>query len=332
MAAKPFDLRYVKTVGIHVNNVGRGFNKPYNLAVSREGRIYVLNRSFCRVVMCNLDEEYLGEFSNGMGSGDTQLSLPTGMAFDSQDRLCVTDEDNHRVSVFDSSGEFMFKWGEYGTGAGQLNAPSGIAFDSLGNAYVVEQQNNRVQKFTGDGEYLLSWGEFGGKDGQFNLPWGVDVDSHDNIYIADWRNDRVQAFTAEGEFVSTFGEAGDGDGQFHRPADVAVDGDGYIYVADWGNERVQVLGPDGRFLVKLRGQATESKWARDWLGANDLERNTRESSDLVPGLPPHLSTPYQVSSQTEPYFWGPVSVKLDEQGRLYVTECNRARFQVYERA
>ena len=38
-------LKYVKTIGI-VNNGynGRGFANPYNVAVSRDGRIFVLNR------------------------------------------------------------------------------------------------------------------------------------------------------------------------------------------------------------------------------------------------------------------------------------------------
>ena len=57
----------------------------------------------------------------------------------------------------------------------------------------------------------------------------------------------------------------------------------------------------------------------------------RDESDLMPKLPDHLSSPYHVSSQTEPYFWGPVSVSLDGEGRLYVTETNRHRIQVYQK-
>jgi len=54
-------------------------------------------------------------------------------------------------------------------------------------------------------------------------------------------------------------------------------------------------------------------------------------STLVPNLPPHLNTPHHVSSQTEPYFWGPVSVTLDGEDRLYVTESNRHRVQIYQK-
>ena len=166
--------------------------------------------------------------------------------------------------------------------------------------------------------------------GQLNMPWGLTVDAGGKVYVADWRNDRIQVFTASGEHLASYGESGDGDGQFSRPSDVAVDGDGNIYVADWGNERVQVLGPDGEFLLNLLGQATVSKWAEDFFASNPDEVVERDKSNLLPELPSHLDTAYHVSSQTEPYFWGPIAVTLDGEGRLYVTESNRHRFQVYQ--
>jgi hypothetical protein len=112
-----------------------------------------------------------------------------------------------------------------------------------------------------------------------------------------------------------------------------VDGEGFIYVADWGNERVQVFGPEGDFRLKLMGQATLSKWAQEWLDANVDEREARKRSQLfVEKLPEHLTSPYHTASQVEPYFWGPVSVRLDKEDRLYVTEHSRHRIQVYQKS
>ena len=338
-AVRPLALEYVKTIGI-VNNGdnGRGFANPVDLAVSSAGRIFVLNRcdppraKAIRIGICNLDEEYLGEFGRGSGEGDDQFRLPTCMAFDSRDRLYVTDEHLSRITVFDSSGSFLSKWGAHGAGDGQLDGPAGIAFDSADAAYIVDQHNSRVQKFTGDGEFVAGFGEAGDGEGQLDMPWGIALDLDDNVYVADWRNDRIQKFSSDGRFVATFGETGSGDGQLSRPSDVAVDDQGNVYVADWGNERVQVFGPDGAFRLKLRGQATLSKWAEEFFASNPDEVTVRENSNLIPPLPDHLSTPYHVSSQTEPYFWGPVAVTLDNEGHLYVTESNRHRFQVYRRA
>ena len=338
-ATSTFTLEYVKTIGLATNQIGRGFINPYDVAFSRDGRIFVLNhcdsarKNLMRVGIVNLDEEeYLGEFGKGSGTGDDQFNSPVAMAFDTQDRLYVTDELNHRVTIFDASGKFLHKWDAAGSGDGEFNGPAGIAVDREDHVYIVDQHNSRIQKFTTAGKYLGQWGELGSRPGQFNLPWGVTTDAAGDVYVADWRNDRVQKFSPEGQFMASFGESGTGDGQFHRPSAVAVDAQGYVYVADWGNERVQVLDARGVFQLQLRGQATLSKWASDYLNVNPDEQRTREMSNLIPDLPPHLNTPHHISSQTEPYFWGPVSVRLDGHGRLFVTESNRHRFQVYQRS
>ncbi len=332
-------LEYVKTIGIVNNGLnGRGFANPYDLAVSRDGRIFVLNRcdparaAGIRVGVCNLDEDYLHEFGDGSGDGDTQFRWPVCMAIDGNDNLYITDELNHRVTVFDAAGNFLRKWGRPGSGVGEFNGPAGIAIGPDNSVYVVEQHNSRIQKFDSNGAFLTQWGSFGSGPRQFNLAWGAAADKEGNVYVADWRNDRVQKFTGDGEFLAAFGSSGEGEGQFQRPTSVAVDDDGFVYVADWGNERVQVIGPDGQFQLLLRGEATVSKWAEDYFAANPEEKAERDRSNLRPPLPPHLNTPYHVSSQTEPYFWGPVAVSLDREGRLYVVETNRHRFQVYQKS
>ena len=333
-----FVLDYVKTIGI-VNNGfnGRGFANPYDIVVDDKDRIFVLNRcdppraSAIRVGICNLDEEYLGEFGKGGGTGDGQFIWVVAMALDSQDRLHITDEHSHRITTYSTSGEYLSHWGKAGAADGELNGPAGIAIDSSGDLFVVDQNNSRVQKFTADGKFIANWGSFGSGDGQFNLPWGAAMDTNDDVYVADWRNDRIQKFDNDGKFLASFGSSGEGEGQFRRPTSVAVDPEGFIYVADWGNERVQVLGPDGSFQLILKGEATISKWAAEYLASNPEEKAERDVSNLIPELPAHLNTPYHISSQTEPYFWGPVSVSLDGKGRLYVTETNRHRFQVFQK-
>ncbi len=331
-------LDYVKTIGI-VNNGfnGRGFANPYDIVVDGDKRIFILNRcdplraDAIRVGICTLDDEYLGEFGKGNGTGDGQFIWAVAMALDSQNRLHITDEHSNRVTSYSLSGDYLSHWGKAGSGDGELNGPAGIAFDSSDNVFVVDQHNSRVQKFTVDGKFIANWGSFGSGDGQFNLPWGAAVDNYDNVYVADWRNDRIQKFDNDGEFLAALGSSGDGEGQFMRPTSVAVDPEGFIYVADWGNERVQVLGPDGSFQLILKGEATTSKWGEEYLASNPEEKAERDISNLIPELPAHLNTPYHISSQTEPYFWGPVSVSLDHEGRLYVVETNRHRFQVYQK-
>ena len=328
-------LTYSHTVGM-ATMAGRGFFYPRDTAIGKDGRLYVLGRSHeaepqgVRVTVCGLEGEFYGVFGS-LGSGDGQFIWPTAIALDSQDRVYVSSEYQHRISIFDTSGTFLGKWGIRGHGDGELDGPSGLAFDGSDNLYVVDHRNNRIQKFTKEGQFLSGFGTEGSGDGEFNLPWGVAVDGKGDVYVADWRNDRIGRFSPEGKFVANYGTSGRGDGEFLRPSSVAVDREGYIYVADWGNERVQVLDPDGGFVMKLRGEATLSKWAQEFLDANPDEAIPRAKADLEPELEFAGDDPHEQSTHIEKYFWGVASVTLDGAGRLYATETNRHRVQVYQR-
>ena len=93
------------------------------------------------------------------GSGNGQFRFPEGIAVDGSGNVYVTDQQNHRVQVFNSSGEFLRKWGSFGSGDGQFDFPRGIAVDISGNVYVTNSRDNRVQVFSSSGEFLRKWGD-----------------------------------------------------------------------------------------------------------------------------------------------------------------------------
>jgi len=332
---KAFKLAYSHTVGIFAM-VGRGFGNPIDSAISKDGHLYVVSRSApflpygVRIAICTINHDYIGEFGT-FGYEDGQFAWPTAITFDANNNLYLSDEASHKINIFTKDGEFLSKWGIYGDGKGQLNGPSGLAFDTSNNLFIVDHQNHRIQKFTNDGKVIDNWGTFGNQNGQFNLPWGITVDKEDNVYVADWRNDRIQKLSSRGKHITNIGTSGSKDGQLNRPSSVAVDFEGNIFVADWGNERVQVFDPNGQFLLKLRGEATLSKWAQEFLDSNSDEATARANSNLEPKLNLLTNTPYEESSYIEKYFWGPISVKMDNNDRLYVTESNRHRIQIYQK-
>ena len=329
--------RYSHTIGFNGNS-GRGFKNPVDVALGPNNVLYVLNRAdfevearllYKRVTMCTVDEDYLGQFSSG-GTGDGQIMWPVSIALDNDENIYISDEALQRISVFDKGGRFLAKWGVQGSGDGEFDRPAGIAIDKDGNLLVADALNHRVQKYTKDGRYLGGWGRAGTGYGELNYPWGVAIDQAGDVYVADWRNDRIQKFDADGGYLASWGASGDGDGQFHRPAGVAVDLEGEIYVADWGNERVQVIGPDGSFRAKLRGESGLSKWAEDYFFANQDEFEEREKGNMEPELDPLAAeSPRGESASIEKLFWGPTSVKLDDQGRVFVVDSCRHRIQVY---
>lgn len=329
---------YSHTVGFLAYR-GRGFIHPIDFALGDGGVMYVLNRGgpesvgrleLKRVCVCTVDEGYIGEWGTG-GIDAGQFWWPSGIARDAEGTLYVTDEALHRVNVFSPDGEFLLHWGEAGDQPGQLDRPADIVVAPDGTLLISDGANHRIQRFDRDGGYLGGWGSYGAQAGQFNTPWRVACDAEGNVFVADWRNDRVQAFTPEGRFVGQWGVSGDGKGQLHRPSAVAVDDDGYVYVADWGNERVQIFGSDGEVAAILRGDATTSSWAEDYLAANPDEQAARRSADLAPEVDPWRDHHRETSARIESLFWGPTAIQIDAEGRIMIVDSCRHRVQVYRK-
>ena len=332
-------LRYSHTVGFYAVQGGRGFNLPVDVALGGEGRMYVLNRTgpdiasrapYKRITLCTVDEEFIRDIGNGGGTGDGQFMWPVSVALDRDENVYVSDEALHRISVFDREGRFITRWGVRGDGDGEFDRPAGIVLDREDNLLVADGLNHRIQRYTKEGRFLGGWGGHGTADGEFNNPWGINVDGAGNVYVADWRNDRIQKFDPDGQHLATWGTSGDGDGQFHRPAGVGVDGDGDVYVADWGNERVQVLSPEGRFIDAIKGDAGLSKWAEEYYATEQDELAERLKSNMEPEIEPRPGYVHRdQSAAVEKLFWGPTSVKVDDQDRIYVLDSCRYRVQIY---
>ena len=176
---------------------------PNGLAVDSSGNVYVADTNNHRIQKFDSSGNFLfkwgayggegGVTSNG--SGDGQFSAPQDVAVDGSGNVYVAESGNNRIQKFDSSGNFLLKWGTPGFGDGQFNQPSGVAVDSSGNVYVADKFNDRIQKFDSSGNFLLTWGTFGSGDGQFDGPQNVAVDSFGNVYVADRRNNRIQKFS-----------------------------------------------------------------------------------------------------------------------------------------
>ena len=321
-------LAYSHTIGLCVME-GRGFMFPVDTLISNTGRMHTISRAYSpadsqkRVTLYDINSEFYGIYGR-FGEGIGEFKWPSAIAEDQQGNVYITDETLNRINIYSENGDPVGHWGVSGNGDGEMDGPAGISFDFNGDLYITDHLNSRVQKYTKDGDCLLTFG-----DGDLNLPWGVHVSPNGSIYVADWGNHRIVRYSADGSILACYGSHGDGDGQFKNPSSVAVDTDGNIYVADWGNERVQILDCTGDFICSLRGEATVSQWGQEFLDANYEEAEPRSRSNLEPDISLFNGNPHEESAHIEKFFWGPTSVKLDNSGRLYVTESNRHRIQVY---
>ena len=331
MTTTALELKYVTNVGFCADFGGRGFQLPTSMVIRGDGVIFVVSRGKSStkgsngIQMVTKDHDFLGQIGT-YGAGLGGMMWPTSVALDSDENLYLSDEYFNKVTKFDREGNPISEWGRKGSGEGEFNQPSGLLIRGE-VMYVVDSRNNRIQMYTLGGDFIGQWGSAGEGNAEFNLPWGICDDSEGNIYIADWRNDRVQKFDPQGNHISTI--AGGVDSVLDRPADVAVDSSGTLFVADWGSQRLVVLDQMGNVLETKRGEADLNPWSIEYLASQDDERNARES--YVPVYEPDTGDPSEVSARMEPYLWDPVSVELDEEGRVYVLETGRHRFQIFER-
>src|SRR6266571_3455041 len=148
---------------------GTGFNYPQTMCLAKGGTVTVANRGNennfgMRVNAVKIggpgEEELLAEFFK-WGEGEGRSTWPFGVAVDGQDHVYVSDEWHNTISVFDTSGKFMRKWGTAGSGDGEFTQPWGITLDQAGNIYVADWKNHRVQKLSPQGKFLMKIGEYG---------------------------------------------------------------------------------------------------------------------------------------------------------------------------
>ena len=218
--------------------------KPYGIAVSPTGVIYVADTAARRVFAFDPDHKtvtFIGE------RGAVKLTKPIGVAVDDDGQVFVADASANRVFGFGLDGSLATSIGH----EGELKSPSGLAVDSgHRRLYVADSAKHQVLCYsTVDGSHIRTIGGRGGEDGHFNFPTNLFVDVKGNLYVADTLNFRIQIFDAEGRFVRAFGEQGDTAGTLNRPKGIGVDSEGHIYIADTSFNNFQIFDPEGQLLL-----------------------------------------------------------------------------------
>ncbi|MGI4738514.1 MAG: NHL repeat-containing protein [Janthinobacterium lividum] len=139
-----------------------------------------------------------------------------------------------------------------------------------------------------------------GPSAQFNGPAYAATDAQGNVYITDNKTNCIRRITPAG-VVSTLAGTGavglvDGPGataQFSYPNGIAVTSQGTVYVADTNNNCIRAISPTG-VVSTLAGAAT--------YGLQDGPAATAR-------------------------FWQPRGLALDQQGVLYVADCQNNRIR-----
>ena len=126
------------------------FRTPHNIAITRDGMVYVADRVNNRIQAFKKDGTFVKE---GFISRRTRLvGAASGFALSAdpqQSFLYVIDGANHRVWIVRRDTlQVVGRFGQTGLSGGALNVPHAIAVDSKGNIYIGENFDaRRVQRF-----------------------------------------------------------------------------------------------------------------------------------------------------------------------------------------
>lgn len=186
-----------KQIGGTYGNGPDEFEWITDCAQDQRGNYFISSYGdFDQIHMLGPNREFQ-KFVGKKGSGPGEFRVPRKIAVGNDGLLHVADACNHRIQVFDPSGDkarLVRMWGEEGYEPGRLRYPYDLLVDDAGDVYVCEYGNHRVQKFTSEGVLLGWWGVNGRRPGELIQPWGITRDSRGRMYVLDSYNHRVQRF------------------------------------------------------------------------------------------------------------------------------------------
>ena len=139
------------------------------------------------------------------GNGINQLNLPHGVTVDKNSRnIYIADTYNNCVKVFDSTGKYLFKFGD-NKGEGKMDWPLSVAI--CGDRILISQGNSCILNYQLDWKFISKIGKHGNGELEFIWPTGLTIDeSNGSIYVSDWYNNRIQILSHVFRFISQFGK------------------------------------------------------------------------------------------------------------------------------
>jgi len=242
------DITVIKTDSLFT--VTGGFVQPSDVAVGKNGAIYVLDGVNNRVVRCSSTGSVLSSFGK-TGENKGEFNFPLGIDTDEKGTVYIADSGNSRIQAFSSDGSFLFSLGVDSDGKGAKKPdPTDVAVNStLQRLYAADNDNHRILIYDlAKKELLRSVGVMGMEAPEMRFPFHLDLDSRGNLYVVEVINTQVKVLDPAGDFVSNIGKWGVEAGEFYRPKGVAIDGDDRVYVSDGILGVIQVFDSRGTLL------------------------------------------------------------------------------------
>lgn len=154
---------------------------PSHLAMDEDGRLYVIDEAYKRILIFSDDYEFQGEIKEPQAAGFIDVKW-------SGNFLYALDTLLKKVFVYDIQGQ-MIRSLEFKS----LSFPVSLAVDKRGYLYILDAHEGKVYLFK-DHEIMGEIGQKGWKEGKLYYPVYIYIDNANILYVADTGNNRIEVF------------------------------------------------------------------------------------------------------------------------------------------
>ncbi|CAF1082804.1 unnamed protein product [Rotaria sordida] len=293
---------------------------PYGIFVSSNQTMFILDTTNYRVLKWQLGEPigYVVAGGNGAGSALTQIGASYSFFVDDQYNVYVSENGNHRVTVWFSrnitAGALVAGGSGVGNADEKLNSPWGVYVDSNQTVYVVDRGNHRVQRwYAGSSTGVTVAGSTsnpGSWSYQLNSPASIILDPYGYLYVLDSGNARVQKWFPGDSYGRTILSA-----TMNNPLAIKIDLFANLVIADTSYHRILSFGlvcpgtttttsaPPTVTTIPLCSTAT-------WNSTSTIAAGTTSTIGSSPTL-----------------LYYPFDVAFDAYNYMYVVDCYNHRIQ-----
>ena len=211
------------------------FRCPRGITI-HEDNLYVTDTQKHAIFQFKIESDFPLVAKQGTeGSQIGEFNSPTNIAVSSHGEVYVTDCNNNRVQVLNSSLQHVRNLTEQ-----PINLPHDVRL-TADEVYVLCEDNPCVRVFSHAGERLRSLVSRG-KQMQVSDPWYFCLDTKGNIIIIDQGTHQIKIFSKEGNHIRTIGERGQQPGMFYYPRGLALNKDlSLVVMSQSDNFRLQIF-------------------------------------------------------------------------------------------
>ena len=232
---------------------GGPFERPSFMAVAFDGSaLVVADERRYAIERFNLQDMGKSKITFGQrGKNNGQFEDIACLCMDDSGFTYVADERNHRVSVFNTEGNFMYQFGSYERGrtASEIVRPAFIAVNGAGTVcYIYDSKKYEIQKFElnladGRAQHVTNAGGRGKAMGQVSKPVGLACDRFGLLYLLDSGRRDLQALDFRGNNL------------------VGINA---LPLSEYGMSSVDTLAlnPDGLPCIGARGAFMAFRWEK----------------------------------------------------------------------